>query len=129
MFYKNFILSDHLGGLCDNQSGLFTRGHEKHSLTITIKDESGRKYTRRTCYQFNPNYTKFKDGDGLHAVVLDALSYYNSRNFTDFCLEYGYEESGRAKRAFNSCKSAFEFFNRAGLSADDLGQLSDLLDQ
>jgi hypothetical protein len=128
MKYNNFTLSDKLGGLCENQNNLFTSGHEKHRLTVTIKDGQGNTYTRRTSYQFNPNFTKFEDGDGLRALVLDSLCYYNSRNFLDFCLEYGYQEDGTAKRAFNSCKSTFEFFRSAGLTPDDLGKIADILD-
>lgn len=130
MIYKNFILSDRLGKLTPNQTGLFTAGHVKHWLTVRIvNQQTGEIYTRRTTYQFNPSATKYRAGDGLLAVVADARCVADSPAFHDFCLEFGYSvDAPKARGAFKSCKASLQFFIDAGLTVEDLGNLQEELD-
>lgn len=128
--YKNFILSDSLGRISKNQTGLFTPAHEKHGLKISVFNiTTGAKHIRRTSYQFNPRATYFKNGDGLLAVVVDARCVADFPAFHDFCLEFGYEPtSPKARGAFMSCKASLQFFLNAGLTVEDLGNLQEQLD-
>lgn len=124
MSKKKFLIADRLGGVCKNQSGLFTPGHEKHYLKITITNtETGEQFTRRKTYQYNPTATRFRAGDGVLAVLLDAQSYANTVGFLDFCREFGYSvDSPKARGAFRSCKASYEFFKSAGMSDSEMGQ-------
>ena len=130
MIYKNFILSDSLGKLTPNQTGLFTSGHEKHYLTITITNqETGEKIKRRATYQFNPRATKYREGDGLLAVASDALCFADCPAFHDFCLEFGYSvDSPKARGAFKACRASMAFFEMAGLDISDIVAIRETLD-
>lgn len=130
MIYNNFILSDKLGKLTPNQTGLFTSGHEKHYLTITITNqETGETIKRRTTYQFNPSATKYRAGDGLYAVASDALCYADCPGFHDFCLEFGYSvDAPKARGAYKACRASMAFFEKAGLDMSDIVAIRETLD-
>lgn len=130
MIYKNFIIKARLGGLVPNQTNLFTNGHEKHYLTISINDtKTGETTKRRTTYQYNPSATRYSEGNGIYSVALDALDYANSPAFHDFCLEFDYSpDSPKARGAFRSCRNAMAFFKKAGLNIDDLNAICEAFD-
>lgn len=130
MRIKNFEIVDDLGGICKKQTGLFTPKHEKHYLKITIKDlTTGEKAEKRTFYQYNPQATIYEDGDGVLAVVNDALCYADCPGFLDFCREFGYSTSSpKARGAFKACKNSLDFFESVGLRVDDLVKIQEKLD-
>lgn len=130
MIYKNFIISDKLGKLTPNQTGLFTSGHEKYYLTVTVTNkETGEKTKRRTTYQFNPSATKYRAGDGLYAVASDARCYADFPGFHDFCLELGYSVNApKARGAYKACRNSMAFFEKAGLDVSDLVAICETLD-
>lgn len=130
MIYKNFILSDKLGKLTPNQTGLFTPHHSKFYLTICILNtETGETIKRRATYQYNTSAICFKNGDGLLAVVVDARCVADFPGFHDFCLEFGYSVNDpKARGAFKGCKASLQFFLDAGLTVEDLGNLQEQLD-
>ena len=131
MRYNNFTITDKLGDFSTYQGGLFTPEHEKHNLTITIKNnKTGEKNTLHTTYQFAPKYTRFKNGDGILAIALDALAYSSTGDFDSFCREFGYEGEllNGARMAFNSCKKSYDFFMNAGLQEEDLSAIQERLD-
>ena len=127
--FKNYTIKENLGCLTPSQSDLFTSGHEKHRLTIEIlNNESGEKFTYRTSYQYNPSATTYSENDGLLAVVMDADAYAGTKYFENFIAEFGYTDTKKAKKAFNGCKRAFEFFLKARINESKLAALRDLLD-
>lgn len=127
--FKTYTIKENLGCLTPDQSGLFTSGHKKHRLTIEILDnESGKKYTYRTAYQYNPSASTYRKNDGLLAVVLDADAYASTKNLENFVAEFGYDDIKQAKKAFNGCKRAFDFFLKARINESGLSVLRDLLD-
>lgn len=130
MKYKIFEITDDLGSMTEEQKGLFTPNHEKHYLRIKIKNcETEQTTIRRTYYQFNPCAVEFNPGDGILAGVKDALCYAYSKDYDDFCDEFGYKEDRlKGWRAYCSCRAAFTFFARAGLDADDLQAIGVSLD-
>lgn len=130
MIYKNFSLSDRLGKLTPNQTGLFTSGHEKHYLTITITNrETGETIKRRTTYQFNTSATKYRAGDGLLAVASDALCFADCPGFCDFCRELGYSpDAPKARGAYKACRASMAFFEKAGLDMSDIVAIRETLD-
>lgn len=90
MKYKDYIITDSISGLSRDQTELFTPQHKKFNLCITItKDGLIRK--KHFKYQYNPNYITFKDGDGIYAIVSDALAYTQHPNISDFIKCFGYE--------------------------------------
>lgn len=130
MIYNNFTITDCLGGHAFNQSGLFTPEHEKFILTVKIKNnKTGKKYTRNTFYQYAPKYTSFKNGDGILAIVLDALAYSSTGNIDSFINEFGYEDRQKAAQAFYSCEKSYNFFINAGLQEEDLSAIQERLDR
>lgn len=124
MKYKNFTITEKLGVKCFNQSGLFTQNHVKYKLYIRINDE-----IKEFPYQFNPNATRFEKWDGLNAVILDALAYCQTRDFTDFMKEFGYENKESALKVYRACESTYNFFVRCGMSEEDLIELREKLDK
>lgn len=129
MQYEQFTICDQLGSMCNNQSGLFTPRHEKHNLKITIKNEkTGETHTKRTTYQYNPQATIYTDGDGLRAVVCDALAFAECPTFSDFVHNFGYDSREKASLAFRGCRASFDFFKSCGLSAVDLEKIQNELD-
>ena len=131
MIYKDFVLNDKLGKACANQSGNFTACHVRHWLKVEITDtNTGKKYIKRTSYQFNPSATKYASGDGLLAVVSDAEAFASCPGFLDFCREFGYScDSIKARGVFRACKNSRDFFARAGLTDGDIYELRDILDK
>ena len=126
-----FLITDKLGAICANQTGLFTPSHEKHYLKITITNtETGEQFTKRTTYQFNPTATKYRAGDGVLAVLLDAQSYANTIGFLDFCREFGYSPNApKARGAFKACKASYEFLKNSGMTDLEIDQEIQELDQ
>lgn len=131
MKYKNFEITARLGGLTPEQKGLFSPSHEKYYLRIKIKNAAtGKTMVRRCTYQFNPCAIEFSAGDGILALVGDALCYAGSQGYDDFCDSFGYEEDRlKGWRAYRSCRASFTFFERAGLDADDLQAIRDEMDE
>lgn len=119
-----FSITDKLGAICANQTGLFTPSHEKHHLKITITNtETGEQFTRRTTYQYNPTATEYRNGDGALAVLLDAQAYADTIGFLDFCREFGYSPNApKARGAFKACKASYEFLKNAGMTDSEMGQ-------
>lgn len=130
MIYKNFIISDRLGKLTPNQTGLFTPHHSKFYLTICIlNNETGEKIKRRTSYQYNKSATKYRAGDGLLAVASDALCFADCPDFCDFCRELEYSpDDPKARGAFNGCRASMAFFEKAGLDMSDIVAIREILD-
>lgn len=130
MIYKNFILSDKLGKLTPNQTGLFTPHHSKFYLTICILNtETGEKIKRRATYQYNTSATKYRAGDGLYAVASDALCFADCPGFHDFCLEFGYSvDAPKARGAYKACRASMAFFEKAGLDMSDIVAIRETLD-
>ncbi|MBP5699099.1 MAG: hypothetical protein J6W96_06200 [Alphaproteobacteria bacterium] len=148
--YNGYILTDKIGGKCAKQTSLFSPAHENFYLYITVTTPEGVKNVYKTSYQYNPGAVKYKSGDGLRAVLMDAESYANSYNLNDFSDSYGcptpaaaamyapdlntfadwygYPTPAAARRAFNGCRRAYNFFINAGLTEFDLNKLSELLD-
>lgn len=127
--FKNYTIKENLGCLTPSQSGLFTCGHEKHHLTIEIlNNENGERLKYRTSYQYNPSATTYNENDGLLAVVLDADAYASTKYFENFVAEFGYTDTKQAKKAFNGCKRAFDFFLNARINESLLAVLRDILD-
>ena len=60
----------------------------------------------------HPNQDSYKGlARAMSAYTNDAISYENSRNFEDFCEEFGYDieltkDYKRAKSVYNACKKA-----------------------
>jgi hypothetical protein len=125
--YKGFILSDKLGARCAKQTGLFTPGHIKHYLYVQIINPDGFKNVFKTTYQYNPGAVKFKTNDGLNAVLMDATAAADADNLNDFINEFGYDNAANARRAFNGCQRALDFFTRAGLTTNDLNNILEML--
>ena len=126
--YKNIKFADHLGAPCENQNNRFTNSHTKYNLTIiaTLPDKS--HIVRRTHYQYAPQYNKFKAGDGLLAVLMDAQA--GAYDYKDFCTEYGYtNDDPRARRVYNSCVSAYKFFEKLGLNEYEINDFVQQLDK
>lgn len=54
----------------------------------------------------------------LDCIVMDAVSYYNSNDFRDFCDEFGWEidedeeAKKKARKAYNGCERAYRNLNR-----------------
>ena len=126
--YNGYILSDKLGRLRAKQTGLFTPAHVKHYLTITITNSDGVKSIYKTTFQFSPAAVKYKNGDGLAAVIMDATAAADADNVGDFARLFGYDNAAAARPAFNACRRALDFFTRAGLTTDDLQKISDILE-
>lgn len=125
--YKGYILTDKLGKLCARQSGLFTPAHEKFYLYITITTPDGFKNVFKTTYQYNPGAIKFENNDGLNAVLMDATAAADADNVGDFARLFGYDNAANARRAFNGCRRAYEYFIKAGLTESDLNNILELL--
>ena len=125
--YNGYILADKIGKLCARQTGLFTPAHEKFYLYITVTTPEGVKNVFKTTYQFNPAAVKFENNDGLNAVLMDATAAASADNLTDFSAEYGYNNAADARRAFNGCRRAYDYFIKAGLTTDDLNNILELL--
>lgn len=125
--YNGFIIADKIGAKCPKQTGLFTSKHEKFYLYITVTTPEGVKNVFKTTYQYYPGAIKFKNGDGLEAVLMDATAAADAANITDFMDLFGYSNTADARRAFNACKRALDFFTRAGLTTADLNNLLELV--
>lgn len=64
--------------------------------------------------------------DVLGSLISDAKSYESSRDFTDFCNEFGYDtDSIRAERIYQACKETSYALNN--LFGEDLGEIEELL--
>lgn len=125
--YNGYILADKIGKLCARQSGLFTPTHEKFYLYITVTTPQGVKNVFKTTYQYNPGAVKFENNDGLNAVLMDATAAANSDNVGDFARLFGYDNAFDARRAFNGCRRAYDYFIKAGLTTADLNNILELL--
>lgn len=125
--YNGYILTDKIGGKCAKQTGLFSHVHEKFYLYITVTTPEGVKNVFKTTYQFNPAAVKFDDNDGLNAVLMDATAAASADNLNDFTRLFGYDNAADARRAFNGCRRALDFFNRAGLTPTDLYNILEAL--
>lgn len=125
--YNGYILADKIGKLCTRQTGLFTPAHEKFYLYITITTPEGVKNVFKTTYQYNPAAVKFKNNDGLNAVLMDATATAAADNIGDFAHLFGYDNAANARRAFNGCRRAYDYFIKAGLTPADLDNILELL--
>lgn len=125
--YNGYILADKIGKLCARQTGLFTPAHEKFYLYITVTTPKGVKNVFKTTYQFNPGAVKYKSGDGLNAVLMDATAAADADNIGDFARLFGYDNAADAHRAFNGCRRAYDYFIKAGLTPADLNNILKLL--
>ena len=125
--YNGYILADKIGKLCARQTGLFTPAHEKFYLYITVTTPAGVKNVFKTTYQYNPGAVKFDDNDGLNAVLMDATAAADADNVGDFARLFGYDNTADARRAFDGCRHALDFFTRAGLTPDDLNNILEAL--
>lgn len=125
--YNGYILADKIGKLCARQTGLFTPAHEKFYLYITITTPAGVKNVFKTTYQYNPAAVKFENNDGLNAVLMDATAAADADNLNDFMELFGYDNAADARRAFNGCRRALDFFARAGLTTADLNNILEAL--
>ena len=77
------------------------------------------------------------DPEGIiYCILSDADCYNYSRDFRDFCNEFGYEEykedrygnykeNTEAKKAFNACKKSYEAINRL-FTGEQLEQLREV---
>lgn len=110
--YNGYILADKIGKLCARQTGLFTPVHEKYYLYVTITTPAG---------------VKFENNDGLNAVLMDATAAAVADNIGDFARLFGYDNAANARRAFNGCRRAYEYFIKAGLTPADLNNILELL--
>ena len=130
MIYNNFTITDKLGKLTPNQTGLFTPYHSKFYLTMCIlNNKTGEKTKRRTTYQFNKSATKYRAGDGLYAVASDALCFADYPGFCDFCREFGYSpDAPKARGAYKSCRASMAFFEKAGLDMSDIVAIRETLE-
>ena len=126
--YNGFILADEIGGPCAKQTGLFSPYHEKHYLTLTVTSPAGVKSTYKTTFQFNPASGRFKDNDGLYCIIQDAFCFYSASDLTDFSNEYDYKSAAAARNAFNGCRRAYKFLTAAGLTPDDLQNITDIME-
>lgn len=125
--YNGYILTDKIGKLCARQSGLFTPAHEKFYLYVTVTTPAGVKNVFKTTYQFNPAAVKFENNDGLNAVLMDATTAADVDNLNDFMYLFGYDNAANARRAFNGCRRAYEYFIKAGLTESDLNNILEVL--
>lgn len=125
--YNGYILADKIGKLCTRQTGLFTPAYEKFYLYITITTPEGVKNVFKTTYQYNPAAVKFENNDGLNAVLMDATAAADADNIGDFARLFGYDNAANARRAFNGCRRAYEYFIKAGLNPADLHNILELL--
>ena len=128
--FENYTITEKLGCLTDNQSELFTPNHEKHHLTITVlNNDNGEKYTYRTQYQYCPMATKYRENDGILAVINDADAYVGTRYLENFVDEFGYTDMKQATKAFNACKRAFKFFIKSRINEARIAAIREYLDQ
>ncbi len=62
--------------------------------------------------------------DAIYGYASDGLAFRNSRNFLDFCGEFGYDEDSRkAEKIYKACEKADERLSR--IFGDDYGFLVD----
>ena len=125
--YNGYILADKIGKLCARQTGLFTPAHEKFYLYITVTTPEGVKNVFKTTFQFCPAAGRFKNNDGLNAVLMDATAAAGADNVGDFARLFGYDNAADARRAFNGCRRAYDYFIKAGLTPADLNNILELL--
>lgn len=125
--YNGYILADKIGKLCARQTGLFSPAHEKFYLYIIITTPEGVKNVFKTTYQYNPGAVKFENNDGLNAVLMDATAAADADNVGDFARLFGYDNAANARRAFNGCRRAYNYFIKAGLTPADLDNILELL--
>lgn len=125
--YNGYILADKIGKLCARQTGLFTPAHEKFYLYITVTTPEGVNNVFKTTYQFNRAAVKFENNDGLNAVLMDATAAADADNIGDFARLFGYNNAADARRAFNGCRRAYDYFIKAGLTPADLNNILELL--
>ena len=98
-----------------NQYGVFGDRMTRPAFVVTIKTDSD-----RTRFNYYASYNDFckgvtsldRDGlrNALECFLSDALCYDNTRDFSDFCADLGYDISQykRARAAWNGCKRHHE---------------------
>ena len=129
MIFENYTITEKIGKPLKDKKGLFTPYHKKHNLKITVlNNDNGEKYEYKTKYQYNPTATKYAENDGLQAVLIDADSYVGTRYIENFMADFGYPDIKEAKKAFNACKKAFDFFLKCRINESKIACLLALLD-
>lgn len=128
MKYKDYIITDSISGLSRNQDDLFTSQHKKFNLTITIQ-KTGLIRKKRFDYQYSTKRSKFEKGDGILAIIYDALAYTQSSNISDFIKCFGYENDFKnGEKAYLECKDTWDFLQSVGLNCSDLESIRDKIE-
>jgi len=118
--FEKWIFSDALDGLCRDQGTTFTSNHKKYNLTVKAKNKEtheSREFHRT--YQFAPNYTDFKPGDGVLAIINDAQAGLED-SAEDFKKKFGYDNTPEAATAWRECRRALRFLQSVGMTAEDI---------
>jgi len=106
----------------------------RHKIVVEYNNKriSFSFYNSQIAYSRRQEYLTARDmQEALDCAISDAIGYVNSRNFEDFCSEYGYniyEERAAARRVYEGCGREYDKLTiDLGLSDDDLICISNYL--
>ena len=115
----------------EGTTGAFNLMHTKYRVILSV---SGRECS----FTFHDSHANWQKGagaskqliyDALDCYISDAYAYLNSRDFNDFCNEYGYDmetDLKTAKMTFEGCHKAYQNLTKL-LVWDDIEKLSEIV--
>lgn len=114
-------------------TGCSTNYCRKYYLELKYNNKSYRFTFHDSIYNYNHN-KKLNKLDTIYAVLTDSNSYDYTRNYQDFCNEFGYDEyietqygiieNREARKIYEACKKTYEALHEI-FSDDELEQLQD----
>ena len=115
----------------------FANGYcKRYYLELSYKGNSYRFTFHDSVYAYMHN-EKLDKNNALYSVIQDSNAYEYTRNFSDFCKEFGYSEytetfypyyrivkNSKAKKVYNACLKTYEALHEI-FSDDELEKLQD----
>lgn len=104
---------------------LFSKDHVKYDCKI---EYNGKDFS--FTYQCNPKYSQPTKENCISSLTLDAESFEYSRDFEDFCDNFGYTKISEYKEAqsiYNACGRVANFLSMA-FTDEEREELNELLE-